>query len=139
MVGRLKLPGKRATSQRTVLLDLIRRADGHLDADELYRRARELGHTISLSTVYRNLKLFRDQGLVKERHFAEEHHHYEVKASDEHHHLVCISCGEVTEFASPLAKRLKREVESANGFRVTDTEIRIQGYCVRCKESAGAG
>lgn len=139
MVGRLKLPGKRATSQRTVLLDIIRRADGHLDADELYRRARESGHAISLSTVYRNLKLFRDQGLVKERHFAEEHHHYEVKASEEHHHLVCVSCGSVTEFASPLAKRLKREVESANGFRVTDTEIRIQGYCARCKGSVGAG
>jgi len=139
VTSRLRLPGKRATSQRTVLLDLIRRADGHLDADELYRRARELGHAISLSTVYRNLKLFRDQGLVEERHFAAEHRHYEVKASDEHHHLVCVGCGAVTEFASPLAKRLKREVESSIGFRVTDTEIRIQGYCARCKESVGAG
>jgi Fe2+ or Zn2+ uptake regulation protein len=130
---RWKTPGKRATNQRRVLLDLIRRADCHLDADELYRRARELGHTISLSTVYRNLKLFRDQGFVQERHFAEEHHHYEVRSVDEHHHLVCLGCGAVTEFTSPLAKRLKREVESVNEFVATDAEIHIRGFCVACQ------
>lgn len=87
--GTRSLPGKRATSQRKILLDLIQRANGHVDADELYRRAREQEHAISLSTVYRNLKLFKDLGLVEERHFDEEHHHYESKDVAEHHHLLC--------------------------------------------------
>jgi len=131
------LPGKRATSQRKILLDLIQQADGHLDADELYRRARELGHTISLSTVYRNLKLFKERGLVAERHFGEEHHHYEAKPVGEHHHLVCLGCGEVTEFMSRLIKQMKRQVELESGFVITDAEIRMRGYCPHCRQNMG--
>jgi Fur family ferric uptake transcriptional regulator len=133
------LPGKRATVQRKLLLDLIQQADGHLDADDLYRRVRELGHAISLSTVYRNLKLFKDRGLVEERHFAEEHHHYEPKAVGEHHHLVCSVCGEVIEFVSPLTKQMKRQVELKNGFVITDVEIRMKGYCPRCRRNKESG
>jgi len=115
------MPGKRATVQRKLLLDLIQQADGHLDADEL--------------TVYRNLKLFKDQGLVEERHFAEGHHHYEPKAVGEHHHLVCSICGEITEFVSPLTKQMKRQVELKNSFVITDVEIRMKGYCSRCRKN----
>ncbi|MDY6893650.1 MAG: transcriptional repressor [Chloroflexota bacterium] len=124
--------GKRTTTQRKLLLELILEAGGHLDADELYRRAREREGTISLSTVYRNLKLFKEMGLVEERHFSEEHHHYEVKADLEHHHLVCLGCGKVIEFTSPLAKQMKQHVEAENGFIITDTEISMRGYCTDC-------
>jgi Fe2+ or Zn2+ uptake regulation protein len=128
------LPGKRATAQRRLLLDIIQQADGHLDADELYRRAREREPAISLSTVYRNLKLFRDSGLVEERHFSQEHHHYEAKAPVEHHHLVCLNCGEVIDFVSPLAERIKRRIGEKNDFQVTGADIRVVGYCARCRE-----
>lgn len=125
--------GKRTTSQRKLLLDLILKAGGHLDADELYRRARLKESTISLSTVYRNLKLFKKLDLVEERHFAEEHHHYEPKATARHHHLVCVGCGKVIEFESPLAAKMKRQIEKNNNFVITDTEVRMKGYCARCR------
>ncbi len=137
--GTRSLPGKRATSQRKILLDLIQQANGHVDADELYRRAREQEHAISLSTVYRNLKLFKDLGLVEERHFDEEHHHYESKDVAEHHHLLCSICGKVVEFVSPLAKQMKRQIESKNGFVITDVEIRMRGYCASCRQSVDSG
>ena len=130
--------GKRTTAQRKLLLDLIQRADGHLDADELYRRAREQESTISLSTVYRNLKLFKSLGLVEERHLVEEHHHYEVKPAVEHHHLVCMGCGEVIEFVSPLVERMKRQVSRDNDFEITDTQIDMRGYCARCRQGANS-
>jgi len=63
------LKGQRVTSQRRLLLDLIRQSEGHLDADELYRLAKEREPRISLSTVYRTLRLFKELGLVEERHF----------------------------------------------------------------------
>ena len=75
------LDGKRVTGQRRLLLNLIQEAEGHLDADELYRQAKEREPKISLATVYRTLRLFKDLGLIEERHFVEEHHHYEAKAS----------------------------------------------------------
>jgi len=131
-IGSRGLAGKRNTAQRRLLLDLIQQAGGHLDADDLYRRAREREAGISLSTVYRNLKLFKELGLVHERHFAEEHHHYEVRARVEHHHLVCLACGAVVDFVSPLAERMKQQVGEDHDFLVTSTEIRMEGYCAAC-------
>ena len=75
----LNRSNQRVTGQRALLLDLIRQNYGHLDADELYRKAKQKNRRISLSTVYRNLGLFKKLGLVDEHHFAEEHHHYEAK------------------------------------------------------------
>jgi Fur family ferric uptake transcriptional regulator len=129
----MRISGRRNTSQRKLLLDLIQQADGHMDAYELYELARQHEPAISLSTVYRNLKLFKELGLVEERHFAEEHHHYEAKPSVEHHHLVCLGCGQVQEFVSPLAKRMVKEVGRDNGFEISKTEIRMEGYCPRCQ------
>jgi Fur family ferric uptake transcriptional regulator len=128
------LPGKRSTAQRRLLLELIEKAEGHVDAGELYLQAREMESTISLSTVYRNLKLFKELGLVEERRFAEEHHHYEPKAMVEHYHLFCLGCGRVIEFVNPLVEQLKREVSREHAFDVTDTEVNMSGYCSCCQQ-----
>ncbi len=130
----LNVAGMRVTNQRALLLELIRQGKGHLDADELYRRAREKQPRLSLSTVYRTLQLLKKLGLVEELHFDEEHHHYEIKPSTEHHHLVCVDCGRVVEFKYPLARLVKRNVAEAKDFEITGTEIRITGSCGDCRQ-----
>ena len=127
-----KLRVQRNTSQRRLLLEILNQSEGHLDADELFRLAKEREPRISLSTVYRNLGLFKEQGLIEERHFADEHHHYEVKGKREHYHLVCLNCGKVVEFESPLAKRMKDDISKRTGFEILDGDIRLEGYCERC-------
>jgi len=129
--------GERVTWQRRLLLDLISQAGGHLDADELFRRAKEREPRISLSTVYRNLRLFKKLGLVDERHLSENHHHYEIKSPSEHYHLVCLGCGRVIEFESPLLQRIENQIRRENRFEVTGAEIRLQGYCSRCRGKGG--
>lgn len=124
----------RATNQRALILEIIRQGQGHLDADEIYRRARQKQPHLNLSTVYRNLQKFKKLGLVEELHFDESHHHYEVKPSAEHHHLVCLGCGRVIEFGLPLRRYLKRNVSEAKDFDIIDTEIRITGYCFKCRQ-----
>lgn len=124
--------GQRVTRQRKLLLDLIRVQKGHLDADELYRIAREKNPRLSLSTVYRTLRLFKRLGLVEELHFEEEHHHYEGRPSREHYHLVCLQCGKVTEFENPLVSRLKSALSKEHHFKVTGGEIHLSGYCAQC-------
>ncbi len=126
--------GTRITKQRALLLDLIQQGEGHLDADELYRRAREKQPRLSLSTVYRALQKFKKLGLVDEVHFDETHHHYETKQSPEHHHLVCLGCGRVIEFNQPLSRYIKRNVPEARDFEIGETEIRISGYCPTCRQ-----
>jgi len=128
----LNLAGLRVTNQRALLLEIIRQGEGHLDAFELYRRAREKQPRLSLSTVYRALQKFKKLGLVEEVHFDENHHHYEVKPSAEHHHLVCLGCGRVIEFHYPLARQVKRNVPEAKDFDIIGAELRMTGYCSRC-------
>jgi Fur family ferric uptake transcriptional regulator len=127
------LPGLRITNQRAVILDIIRHGRGHMDADEVYRLARKKQGRISLSTVYRNLQTLKKLGLIDEVHFDEDHHHYEVRASSEHHHLICLSCGRITEFEYPLARLVKKNVPEAGDFRITGTETRVLGYCADCQ------
>lgn len=129
------MPGLRKTSQRALILDIVRRGQGHLDADEVYRRARQIQPRLSLSTVYRNLQTLKKLGLIEEVHIDETHHHYEIKPATEHHHLVCLNCGRVIEFQYPLARLVKRNVTEAKDFEITGSEIRITGYCGACQES----
>ena len=128
----LNVTGMRATSQRALILEIIRHE--HLDADEIYRQARIRQPRLSLSTVYRTLRMFKELGLVEELHFDEAHHHYEVKPSSEHHHLVCLGCGEVVEFKCPLSPKMERDIAREKGFEVTGVEIRMTGYCSKCRQ-----
>ncbi|MDD5093741.1 MAG: Fur family transcriptional regulator [Dehalococcoidia bacterium] len=128
-----QLPGQRMTSQRKLLFDIICQAEGHLDADELHQRARESGLRISLSTVYRNLQLFKKSGLVTERHFAEDHHYYETKNSSGHSHLVCHNCGMVFEVKTLATEELRLAVEKEACFQISDIEINVRGYCRECQ------
>ena len=130
----LNVSGLRLTSQRALILGVIRQGHGHLDADEVYRRARKKQPRLSLSTVYRTLQALKKLGMVEELHFDEEHHHYEVKSPTEHHHLVCLSCGRVVEFEYPLTRLVKGNVAEAKDFKVTDSELRMTGYCPACQE-----
>ena len=133
----LKRSGKRVTTQRALILDIIQKGKGHLDADEIYRRARAIQPRISLSTVYRTLKAFKEPGLIEELHFDDSHHHYEIKSARKHHHLVCLGCGKVIEFQYSLALHLKRSVPEVKDLEIVDAELRLTGYCPQCRQKKG--
>lgn len=128
-----ELPGRSVTIQRRLLLELIRSAKGHLDADELFRRAKEQEPRISLATVYRNLKLFKELGLIAESNLGEAHSHYEIRGTVEHHHLICLGCGLVVEFDSPLIAKAKAKIQQQKGFDIVSAQLKMKGYCPKCK------
>ena len=130
----LSAPKIRFTNQRALILEIIHHGEGHLDADEVYRRARDRQPRLSLSTVYRTLRRFKELGLIEEVHFDEAHHHYELKPLAEHHHLVCLGCGRIIEFHYPLSRYVKRNVPEAKDFQIVETEIRMTGYCANCRQ-----
>ncbi|MFQ6014007.1 MAG: Fur family transcriptional regulator [Anaerolineae bacterium] len=130
----LRSQGKRVTLQRMLLLKIIQESDGHLDADEIYRLAKKKDPRLSLSTVYRTLSLLKELDLVEELHLEEEHHHYEVVGSAEHHHLICMSCGSIIEFESPLTEQLKGEIAEENDFEISGIHIDLTGLCAQCRE-----
>jgi Fur family ferric uptake transcriptional regulator len=130
----LSVTGMRATNQRSIILEVIRHGQGHLDADEIYRQARIKQPHISLSTVYRALQSFKKLGLVDEHDFGDAHHRYEIKPAFEHQHLICLGCGKVVEFECPLSPKMKEDIARENDFEVTGVEVRMTGYCPQCRQ-----
>jgi len=133
----LNTAGLRATNQRALILKVIRQGRGHLDAEEIHHRARRKQPRLNLSTVYRTLQAFKKLGLVEEIHLDETHHHYEIKPPSQHHHLICLGCGRVIEFEYPLARLVKRSVAQARDFDITGSELRMTGYCSKCRLEKG--
>jgi len=129
----LRAQGKRITAQRGLVLEVIRKSHGHLDAGEIYRRARAKDPRISLSTVYRNLNLLKDMGVITELHLDEEHHHYELREEAEHYHLICSNCDRVVEFDSSSMGALIEQTGAEKGFLIEHVHIDLVGLCQDCR------
>ncbi len=132
----LRATGRRLTGQRQLLLEVIQEHGGHLDAHELYRLASQRDPRLNLSTVYRNVALLRDLGLVDELHLGEDHHHYELKTPATHYHLICSGCGQVIEFTSPLIEQLKTEIAQRYDYEVVAASVDLTGLCATCRRAA---
>ena len=132
------IKGRPLTSQRHLLLDLLRDAKGHINAKELYRRASERDESISQATVYRSLNLFKELGLVDQMWLGQIRCYYEIKQSPGHQHLVCQGCGKVLEFQNPYFNKLIKAVRDKHGFNVTKAELYLEGYCPECEEKKDA-
>ncbi len=128
------IQGHPLTNQRRLLLELLRDAEGHVDAKELYHRASVIDESISPATVYRSLNLFKELGLVDEIRLGKIRCYYEIKQSPGHQHLVCRGCGKVMEFQNPHFQKLIKAVRREQGFKVTKAELYLEGYCSECKE-----
>lgn len=124
------------TRQRRVILQVIERATGHLDAATILGIARREHAEIDRVTVYRTLALLKRHGLVDELdllHLGGVGHYYEQRPIQEHFHLACLRCGRVVEFASPLFDKIKGQIEREVNFRVGFARLEIGGYCQSCR------
>ena len=133
-----EIHGHSMTAQRRLLLELLRDAEGHIDAKELYRRASARDESISPATVYRSLNLFKELGLIDEIRLGKIRCYYEIKQSPEHQHLVCQGCGKVIEFQNPYFQKLIKAVQRERGFKITKAELYLEGYCPECEEKEKA-
>ena len=133
---KFSMEGRPLTAQRQLIFSLLQKYGGHLSAKELYRRASKKNKSISLATVYRTLRLFKDLNLIEERRLGKVFHYYEIKESGEHQHLVCRCCGNVIEFDSNLVQKIIKSVQRDYDFNVTKTELYIEGYCNKCNDEA---
>lgn len=130
----LRAHGKRVTPQRALILKILRERGGHLDADEIYRLAREERPRLSLSTVYRTLSVLKELGLVRELRFEEGYSRYELAGPEEHHHLICLGCGKVIEFQCAHCAQVHRDLAERRGFQITGSRVELLGYCTECQK-----
>jgi Fur family ferric uptake transcriptional regulator len=125
--------GMRMTEQRRVIARVIAGAADHPDVEELYRRCHRIDEHISISTVYRTVKLFEDAGIIERHDFREGRARYEQIAEVHHDHLINLRTGEVIEFQSEEIERLQAEVARRLGYRLV--EHRLELYAVPLEDN----
>jgi len=120
--------GMRMTEQRRVIARVLSASGDHPDVEELYRRCAHIDNNISISTVYRTVKLFEDAGIIERHDFREGRARYEQMREEHHDHLINIRTGEVIEFKSEEIEALQAEVARRLGYRLV--EHRLELYAV---------
>lgn len=128
--------GMRMTEQRRVIARVLGAAQDHPDVEELYRRASAIDDKISISTVYRTVKLFEDAGIIERHDFREGRSRYEQVPDEHHDHLIDVNSGKVIEFRSEEIERLQEEIARRHGFKLVGHRLEL--YAVRLKDKSSS-
>src|SRR5262244_3493421 len=123
--ARCAATGMRMTEQRRVIARVLAESSDHPDVEELYRRCVAVDDKISISTVYRTVKLFEDAGIIERHDFREGRARYEQMPEAHHDHLINLRTGEVIEFQSEEIERLQAEVARRLGYRLVDHRLEL--------------
>ena len=127
--------GLRSTSQRRVIVDTFFKGTPHVTIEELLAEVRLRDKRIGYATVYRTLKLLAESGVAEEHRFGDGLSRYELADDDEHHdHLICESCGNITEFEEPRIEKLQLAIAEQYGFELTSHRHEMYGICSACRE-----
>ena len=129
---------KMTPQRQTVLQIFLDHPGEHLSAEDVYGALRDKSSDIGLATVYRTLELLVQLGILQRMEFGDGCSRYEIadieKNEHQHHHLICIKCGKVTEFFDDLLDELEADVAAKSGFKITDHQVKFYGYCKECQD-----
>ncbi|MQT12690.1 Fur family transcriptional regulator [Segnochrobactrum spirostomi] len=117
----------RMTDQRRVIARVLEAAEDHPDVEELHRRANAIDDRISISTVYRTVKLFEDAGIIERHDFRDGRSRYETVQEDHHDHLIDLRSGIVVEFRNEEIERLQEFIARELGYKLVDHRLELYG------------
>ena len=123
----------RMTGQRRVIARVLSAAKDHPDVEEVYRRANAVDPRISLSTVYRTLRLFAAKGILERHDFGAGRGRYEeaAPARRHHDHLIDLDSGKVIEFRNEEIERLQERVARDLGFNLVGHKLELYGVPIK--------
>jgi len=131
--------GWRLTPQRETILNVFQHLPRgqHLSAEDLYDLLQDEGESISLSTIYRTLKLMARMGILRELELAEGHKHYELNQPYPHHHdhLICVRCNKTIEFKNDSILKICTLTAKKEGYHLLDCQLTIHAVCPSCQRS----
>jgi len=123
----LRSAGVRITRQRKVILQVLSEATDHPDAMELYQRASAKDASVSLTTVYRTLKLLQEKGEIHRHAFEGGPSRFEHADTEHHDHLIDLDTGQVIEFHSERIEALQQEIAERLGYDIVHHRLELYG------------
>ena len=125
--------GLRMTGQRRIIAHVLSQAHDHPDVDAVYKRANAEDPRISLSTVYRTLKLFEQKGILERHDFGRGRGQYEEATSSHHDHLIDVESGRVIEFSNEDIEKLQEAIARELGFKLVGHRLELYGVPLQPK------
>lgn len=137
VIEQFRKNGYKITPQRQEILKAFMGNNNNqpLSAEEVHRKVVERYPNIGLDTVYRNLSVLLDLGIISKLNFRESKSRYELNLGKHHHHLVCLKCGATEEIDFCPFKSMDREkIEEEKKFEIKKHSFELFGYCELCRE-----
>lgn len=132
-VDKLKMTGVRMTPQRHAILSYLLQTDTHPTVDEIYRALEERFPSMSVATVYNNLKVFLEAGLVRELAYGDGASRFDADMT-EHYHAICDRCGKIVDFEYPSLGDIERTAKEKTKFIIRGHRMEVYGICKSCAE-----
>jgi Fur family transcriptional regulator, ferric uptake regulator len=129
----LRARGYRVTPQRQLVLEAIAILD-HATPEEIAERVQQTARGVNISTIYRTLELLDKIGLVTHTHLHHGAPTYHLASEADHVHLVCQSCGRVSEVPPDGIRPLVIALEQEQGFETDVTHLTVFGRCADCRD-----
>lgn len=133
-IQRLKHNNVRITPQRYAILEFLIDHDTHPTADDIYRALADQFPSMSVATVYNNLRLFTKLNLVKEMKYGDSSSRFDF-ASTEHYHAICSECGKIEDIYYPGLDDVEVVTSNLTGFEVSAHRLEIYGVCPDCQKN----
>lgn len=130
---RLKGTGVRITPQRHAVLEYLVGSMTHPTADEIYKALEGKFPNMSVATVYNNLRVFKEVGLVKELTYGDASSRFDY-ITDHHYHVICEKCDKIVDFPCTGLEELEQQAANETGFVIKSHRLELYGVCPECNE-----
>jgi len=120
------------TRQREVVLRVIRDANAHLTANEVFSAAKTLLPSISFATVYNSLRYLKDAGHIAEMKFGDGASRFD-RTTHRHDHAICTSCGKLVDIEMDIPPEILKRAAKYSKFKPESLEFTLRGKCPECK------
>ena len=119
--------------QRDLILKALRENVVHPTADFIYTVLKEKEPNLSLATVYRNLNLLANEGIIRKIEGLDGVAHFDHNTHN-HYHFICSKCNKVYDVPYDIAPDLAEKVLAVTGMAADSCEITLKGLCCDCKK-----
>ncbi len=132
IIETLRKKGYKATTQRIAICRFALRSRDHPNAQRIYDEVKKVHPTVSLATVYKTLRILREQDLIQELDLPESQARFDSNMKP-HINLVCLRCGNIRDLDDLTAQEIVGRAAAAAKFTVTGQRLDLYGVCEKCK------
>lgn len=123
----------RATPARVAVMNLLEKTDSPIDVNSIIKYLNAKGIKTDPATVFRMMNTLTQKGITTPIQFQEGKTRYELTSKEDHHHLICENCGNISDISDKVIPELEKEIRRKHNFLVKRHSLEFFGLCANCQ------